>query len=162
MRREGPVVRGFLAVASVKNRLESHLAHPLLNAPSNAEGTARDATTTTYQQADRRPTEDGTRGSTMQTNQAWGGFARLMDELDEMPIESGAAVAVAEEMERYAGMDYCPTPEQIRAECARIQSGWSERERWRRAGHSSGRAPRWQPPQTAMPQFDNSDLAWAV
>ena len=106
-----------------------------------------------------------TRGSTMQTNHSWAGFARLMDELDEMPIESKVAVATGtadEEMERYAGMDYCPTPEQIRAECGRIQAGWSERERWRRAGHSSGRAPRWQPPQTAMPQFDNSDLAWAV
>lgn len=40
---------------------------------------------------------------------------------------------------------YCPTPEQIRLECRRIQAEWSEREFWRRAGYEDGK-PRWQPP----------------
>lgn len=40
--------------------------------------------------------------------------------------------------------DYCPTPEQIAAECRKIREGWSEREHWKRAGFRQGR-PRWEP-----------------
>jgi hypothetical protein len=43
------------------------------------------------------------------------------------------------------GGDYCPTPEEIAAECHKIQNEWSERERWRRAGYSEGR-PMWEVP----------------
>jgi hypothetical protein len=43
------------------------------------------------------------------------------------------------------GGDYCPTPEEIAAECRKIQSEWSERERWRRAGYAEGR-PAWEVP----------------
>ncbi|HUG91039.1 MAG TPA: hypothetical protein VML55_09410 [Planctomycetaceae bacterium] len=43
------------------------------------------------------------------------------------------------------GGDYCPTPEEIAAECRKIQSEWSERERWRRAGYTEGR-PLWEVP----------------
>jgi hypothetical protein len=43
------------------------------------------------------------------------------------------------------GGDYCPTPDEIAAECRKIQSEWSERERWRRAGYAEGR-PVWEVP----------------
>jgi hypothetical protein len=43
------------------------------------------------------------------------------------------------------GGDYCPTPEEIAAECRKIQNEWSERERWRRAGYAEGR-PIWEVP----------------
>ena len=103
------------------------------------------------------------RGSTMQSTQTWAGFVRLLEELDAHHRGTPEPLpATPEEVERVPGMEYCPTPEQIHAECAKIQSEWSERERWRRAGYPAGRAPRWTPPQTATPQFDNQDLAWAV
>ncbi|MBW3539738.1 MAG: hypothetical protein KY476_05660 [Planctomycetes bacterium] len=41
--------------------------------------------------------------------------------------------------------EYIPTPDEIRAECALIQAGWSERERWRRAGFADG-YPGWEVP----------------
>ena len=47
--------------------------------------------------------------------------------------------------QRRPGGDFCPTPEEIAAECRRIQSEWSDRERWRRAGFSEGR-PVWEVP----------------
>ena len=43
------------------------------------------------------------------------------------------------------GGDYCPTPEEIAAECRKIQGEWSDRERWRRAGYAEGR-PVWEVP----------------
>jgi hypothetical protein len=49
---------------------------------------------------------------------------------------------------------YCPTPEQIRVECQRIQAEWSEREFWCRAGYEDGK-PRWQPPISEAPIGDD-------
>ena len=37
------------------------------------------------------------------------------------------------------------TPEEIKAECAKIRESWSEAEHYRRAGHRDGK-PRWHPP----------------
>lgn len=48
------------------------------------------------------------------------------------------------------GMEYCPSPAEIRAACMEIQKEWSERERWRRAGYLRGMPPRWQPPQVSL------------
>ena len=99
----------------------------------------------------------------MQTTKTWAGFVRLLEELDAHHRERAEPqTAPVDERELAPGMEYCPTPEQIRAECLDIQSEWSERERWRRAGYAAGRAPRWTPPQTATPSFDSQDLAWAV
>ena len=48
---------------------------------------------------------------------------------------------------------YLPTSHEIRRECERIQDGWSDRERQKRAGHADGR--HWLPPvvdsQTLLP-----------
>ncbi|MEX0700461.1 MAG: hypothetical protein WD069_00040 [Planctomycetales bacterium] len=59
-----------------------------------------------------------------------------------------------EEIYEQDGMDYCPSPAEIRAACNEIQKEWSERERWRRAGYVRGAVPRWQPPQV--------NLQWAT
>ena len=47
---------------------------------------------------------------------------------------------------KVAGDGYCPTPEQIEAECRRIQADWLERDFWRRAGYENGCPPPWAPP----------------
>ena len=86
------------------------------------------------------------------------------DDLDELlaPEEATATVVDEEEQQALSNGEFCPTPEQIRAECQRIQAGWSERERLRRAGYPNGRMPRWQPPELRLSNTELQDLAWAV
>lgn len=48
--------------------------------------------------------------------------------------------------------EYCPTPEEITAECRQIQAEWSERERWRRAGYAEGQ------PTVRIPQCQVSTI----
>lgn len=68
-------------------------------------------------------------------------------------IFSGQGLFIEHEQRQTESSQYCPTPEQIRVECQRIQAEWSEREFWRRAGYDDGK-PRWQPPVTQAPSGD--------
>lgn len=68
-----------------------------------------------------------------------------MDEPTTDVVELDFAAEDQERRDMYdEHADYCPTPEQIAAECRRIREGWSEREHWKRAGFSQGK-PRWEP-----------------
>ncbi len=49
-----------------------------------------------------------------------------------------------------ARQEFTPTPSQIRQECERIRSGWSEDTLWKRSGQEHYR--HWAPPTVQMPR----------
>ena len=49
-----------------------------------------------------------------------------------------------------ARQEFTPTPSQIRQECERIRSGWSEDTLWKRSGQEHHR--HWMPPTVQMPR----------
>ncbi|MFP6769386.1 MAG: hypothetical protein VB859_14520 [Planctomycetaceae bacterium] len=49
-----------------------------------------------------------------------------------------------------ARQEYTPTPAEIRRECARIRSEWSEDTLWKRSGLEEFR--HWMPPTVQMPR----------